>query len=126
MQMFTDPARVRPDISADPDAPHNVVFRYHEVFNDDRAEVEELKARYRQGKVGDVEVKRRLIAALERFLTPIRERRAYYAARPHIVDEILTAGAEKVRPISQATLAEAIAAMGLSARRLEELKAHLP
>ncbi len=123
MQMFTDPARIRPDIPADPDAPHNVVFRYHEVFNDDKAEVEELKARYRQGKVGDVEVKKRLIAALERFLAPIRERRAYYAARPHLIDEILAAGAAKVRPISQATLAEAREAMGLSARHLTEAKA---
>ena len=35
----------------------NPVFAYHDAFNPDRAEVDDLKARYRQGRVGDVEVK---------------------------------------------------------------------
>jgi tryptophanyl-tRNA synthetase len=63
--------------------------------------------------VGDVEVKKKLSAALNAFLDPIRERRAYYAARPKLVDEILAAGAAKVRPISQATVNDAREAMGL-------------
>ena len=59
----------------------NPVFTYHDAFNDDKAEVEDLKARYRKGKVGDVEVKQKLVAALNRFLDPIRERRARFAER---------------------------------------------
>jgi tryptophanyl-tRNA synthetase len=109
--MYTDPTRVRADIPADPEG--NPVFQYHDAFNRDRSEVEDLKARYRAGKVGDVEVKKKLARALNAFLDPIRERRAYYAARPKLVDEILAAGAARVRPISQATLDEAREAMGL-------------
>jgi tryptophanyl-tRNA synthetase len=109
--MYTDPKRVRADIPAEPEG--NPVFAYHDAFNPNKAEVEDLKARYRQGKVGDVEVKKKLAVALNNFLDPIRERRAYYLARPHIIDEILSAGAAKVRPISQATVDEAREAMGL-------------
>jgi tryptophanyl-tRNA synthetase len=58
-------------------------------------------------------VKKKLAKALNTFLEPVRERRAFYAARPHLVDEILAAGAAKVRPISQQTLDDARAAMGL-------------
>lgn len=109
--MYTDPTRVRADIPAEPEG--NPVFAYHDAFNPDRAQVDDLKARYRQGKVGDVEVKKKLAAALNAFLDPIRERRAYYAARPKLVDEILAAGAAKVRPISQQTVDDARQAMGL-------------
>jgi tryptophanyl-tRNA synthetase len=116
MNMYTDPARIRADIPGTPEG--NPVFQYHEAFNPNKEEVEELKARYRAGKVGDVEVKKRLNAALQDFLAPIRERRAYYQARPEIVDEILAAGAAKVRPLSEETVRLARAAMGLSRSRV--------
>jgi tryptophanyl-tRNA synthetase len=109
--MYTDPTRIRADIPANPEG--NPVFQYHDAFNRDRAEVEDLKSRYRTGKVGDVEVKKKLALALNHFLEPIRERRAFYAARPLLVDEILAAGAARVRPISQETLDQAREAMGL-------------
>ncbi len=109
--MYTDPTRIRADIPGNPEG--NPVFQYHDAFNPDRAEVEDLKDRYRHGKVGDVEVKKKLTKALNTFLEPVRERRAYYAARPNTVDDVLSAGAAKVRPISQATLDEAREAMGL-------------
>ena len=109
--MYTDPARVRADIPGNPDG--NPVFQYHDAFNPNKAEVEDLKTRYRAGKVGDVEVKKKLAAALNTFLEPIRERRAYYAARPELIGEILAAGSAKVRPISQQTLDDAREAMGL-------------
>jgi tryptophanyl-tRNA synthetase len=111
MSMYTDPTRVRADIPANPDG--NPVFVYHDAFNPNRGEVEDLKARYRAGKVGDVEVKKKLNAALEKFLAPIRERRARYEAKPKFVDEILAAGAAKVRPISEETVQMAREAMGL-------------
>ena len=52
------------------------MFIYHDAFNPNTAEVDDLKARYRAGKVGDVEVKTKLAAALNAHLDPIRERRA--------------------------------------------------
>ncbi|MBI5030542.1 MAG: tryptophan--tRNA ligase [Chloroflexi bacterium] len=109
--MYTDPARIRADIPGNPDG--NPVFAYHDAFNPNKAEVEELKDRYRNGKVGDVEVKKKLAVALNNFLEPMRERRAKYSARPNIANEILAAGAAKVRPISQETLEQAREAMGL-------------
>ena len=109
--MYTDPTRIRADIPANPEG--NPVFQYHDAFNPNKNEVEDLKARYRTGKVGDVEVKKKLAVALDNFLEPIRERRAYYAARPNLIDEILAAGAAKVRPISQETVNAAREAMGL-------------
>jgi tryptophanyl-tRNA synthetase len=111
MNMYTDPKRVRADIPADPDG--NPVFVYHDAFNPNKAEVEDLKARYRTGKVGDVEVKKKLNIALENFLAPIRDRRAKYQAQPKVVEEILAAGAAKVRPISEETIRMAREAMGM-------------
>ena len=74
MRMYTDPKRVRADIPGTVEG--NPVFIYHDAFNPNMAEVDDLKARYRAGKVGDVEVKTKLAAALNAHLDPIRERRA--------------------------------------------------
>jgi tryptophanyl-tRNA synthetase len=112
MQMYTDPNRLR---ATDPGTVEgNPVFIYHDAFNPDRAEVDDLKTRYREGRVGDVEVKKKLFAALDSFLTPIRERRAEYAARPQIVDEILAAGNERTRDVARATMARVRDAMGFT------------
>jgi tryptophanyl-tRNA synthetase len=109
MAMYTDPKRIR---ATDPGTVEgNPVFIYHDAFNTDRAEVEDLKARYRAGKVGDVEVKRRLVAALERFLGPIRERRATFT--PKMVEEIIYAGSERARAEARRTLHEVRTAMRL-------------
>ncbi len=111
MRMYTDPERIHP---TDPGRVEgNPVFIYHDAFNDDRAEVEDLKQRYRQGRVGDVEVKQRLVAALERFLGPVRERRARYARDPKLVEEIVRSGSERARAEAQRTLHEMRAAMRL-------------
>ncbi len=79
-------------------------FMYHEAFNPNRAEVEELKERYRKGAVGDAEVKARLAEAVNAFLDPIRERRAYYAARRPLVRDALEAGTRKGQAIAQDTM----------------------
>jgi tryptophanyl-tRNA synthetase len=122
--MYTDPTRIR---ATDPGTVEgNPVFQYHDAFNDDRAEVEDLKERYRGGRVGDVEVKAKLHAALERFLAPIRERRAEYEATPGIVDEIIVAGSTKARAEAQHTIKLVREAMGLtyflSERHLAEVR----
>jgi tryptophanyl-tRNA synthetase len=111
MKMYTDPKRIR---ATDPGTVEgNPVFVYHDAFNPNKAEVAELKARYRAGTVADVEVKRSLLVALEGFLAPIRARRAEYAAKPRIVDEILAAGSERARKEAAQTLHEVRHAMKL-------------
>jgi len=112
MSMYTDPKRIRADIPGR--VPGNPVFIYHDAFNDDKAEVEDLKARYHKGKVGDVEVKQKLIAGLNRFLEPIRERRARFAAEKGLVEEILSRGTARARQECLQTLSEARDAMGLT------------
>jgi tryptophanyl-tRNA synthetase len=109
--MYTDPNRVRADIPGRVEG--NPVFMYHDAFNPDTAEVDDLKERYRTGRVGDVEVKRKLAAALNRFLDPIRERRAAFERRPRIVEEILAAGSERARREADETLDRMKSAMGL-------------
>jgi tryptophanyl-tRNA synthetase len=112
MSMYTDPTRLR---ATDPGhVEGNPVFTYHDVFNSNKDEVEELKDRYRNGKVGDVEVKKRLAAALNAFLDPIRERRSYLEARPDDLEDILRSGVARARPIAKETLAQAREAMGLT------------
>src|SRR5690242_7619474 len=112
MSMFTDPTRIHP---TDPGhVEGNPVFTYHDVFNPDKAEVEELKDRYRKGQVGDVEVKQKLFAALDAFLRPIRDRRAEYAAKPKRVREIIVEGTRKGRAVAQGTIDDVRAAMKLN------------
>jgi tryptophanyl-tRNA synthetase len=110
--MFTDPKRIRADIPGNVEG--NPVFAYHDVFNPDTDEVDALKARYRAGRVGDVEVKERLYEALEAFLAPIRERRAHFEAQTGYADELLYAGTKRAREEARLTLRETRKAMGLA------------
>src|SRR5258706_4605564 len=79
-QMYTDPKRVRADMPGTVEG--NPVFMYHDAFNPNAAEVEDLKQRYRAGKVGDVEVKTKLATAMNAMLEPMRERRRAVLGRP--------------------------------------------
>ena len=110
--MYTDPKRIRADIPGKVEG--NPVFVYHEAFNDDRAEVADLEDRYRKGAVGDVEVKRKLAAAINRFLEPIRERRAGFASQKGLVEEIIREGSARASAECHKTLTEAREAMGLT------------
>jgi len=112
MSMYTDPTRIH---ATDPGHVRgNPVFTYHDAFNADKEEVADLKRRYRRGRVGDVEVKQRLIRVLDAFLEPIRERRARYEARPGLTEEIVEAGSRRARQEAQETLRLAREAMGLT------------
>ncbi|MEO5896687.1 MAG: tryptophan--tRNA ligase [Vicinamibacterales bacterium] len=102
MQMYTDPKRVRADIPGTVEG--NPVFIYHDAFNPNTAEVDDLKERYRAGTVGDVEVKKRLAAALNAHLEPIRARRAQVLAKPEALREILHEGSRKARAVAQETM----------------------
>jgi tryptophanyl-tRNA synthetase len=111
MGMYTDPNRIRADIPGTVEG--NPVFIYHDAFNPDTEEVEDLKTRYRKGKVGDVEVKRKLAKAINQFLEPIRERRAYYMQEPGRIDEILYTGTKKMGEEAKKTMTEVHKAMGM-------------
>ena len=112
MKMYTDPTRLRP---TDPGhVKGNPVFTYHDAFNADKAEVAELKERYRKGKVGDVEVKQKLVDALNTFLAPIRERRARYENDEKKIDAILIDGTTRARKVAQETLHQVKSAMQIA------------
>ena len=97
----------------DPDSPGvvegNTVFEYQEIFNPDKARVEELKALYTAGEIGDGQVKKELAEAINAFLDPMRERRA--AVSDDDVIDILRQGSARANEVAEATLWEAKKAM---------------
>ncbi len=109
MRMYTDPKRISADIPGTVEG--NPVFAYHDAFNPNTAEVADLKERYRNGKVGDVEVKRKLVQALNQFLAPIRERRAQFSRST--VEQLIVDGTRRARREAQETMALVRDAMGL-------------
>jgi len=119
MTMYTDPTRLH---SSDPGhVEGNPVFAYHDAFNPNQAEVQDLKDRYVEGKVGDVEVKRKLATALNDYLAPIRRRREQFAARPDDVIDILRLGTDRARDLTNRTLAETQEKMGLATGLIEQM-----
>jgi tryptophanyl-tRNA synthetase len=111
MSMYTDPNRIH---ATDPGKVEgNPVFIYHDAFNPNKAEVEDLKQRYRAGKVGDVEVKTKLLLAMETFLAPIQERHAYYESKPDLIKDLLNEGNKKVEQIASQTLLQVKEALQL-------------
>ena len=85
---------------------YNPAFLYHDAFNDNADEVAELKERYTAGTVSDREVKESLTDAVNRFLEPIRERRAWYEEHPDYVRDVLLDGTQRERAIAQQTMDE--------------------
>jgi len=114
MSMYTDPKRVRADVPGTVEG--NPVFTYHDAFNPNQAEVDDLKARYRAGKVGDVEVKTKLANALNAHLAPIRERREAVLAKPDRLKEMLFEGSKRARAIATGTMERVRDAMKISYR----------
>ena len=112
--MYTDPKRVRADIPGTVEG--NPVFFYHDAFNPNVDEVNDLKERYRTGKVGDVEVKTKLANALNVHLEPIRERRAELLSNPNTIRDILHDGSARARVIAVETMARVRDAMKLTYR----------
>lgn len=111
MGMYTDPTRLR---ATDPGhVEGNPVFMYHDAFNPDTAEVDDLKERYVRGAVGDVEVKQKLVVALNNLLDPIRERRAQFEAKPELVKEALAKGSKAGWDAAEATMVDVRKALRL-------------
>jgi len=111
MSMYTDPTRLH---ASDPGhVEGNPVFDYHAVFNPNKEEVAEFKARYIKGKIGDVELKRRLAQVLNDHLSPIRQRREALIARPNDLIDILQAGTQSARPVAETTMEAVKSKIGL-------------
>ena len=109
--MYTDPKRIRADIPGTVEG--NPVFIYHDLFNEDAGEVEDLKDRYRTGNVGDVEVKKKLARAINLLLEPIREKRAQYEKRTDEVRDILREGTLKAKQVAEENMEEIKEKVGL-------------
>ncbi len=110
--MFTDPNRIRADIPGKVEG--NPVFDYHDALNPDTDEVADLKARYQNGTVGDVEVKQKLTVCLNTFLDPIRERRAEIQKQSGYVEHVIYEGTLEMQGIAQETLSAMRKAMGFT------------
>ena len=118
MGMYTDPDHLRVEDPGKVEG--NTVFTYLDAFSrpehfakylPEYASLDELKAHYRRGGLGDVKVKRLLIAILNETLDPIRERRHYYEGRIEEVYDVLRRGSETARATAAQTLAEVRHAM---------------
>lgn len=110
--MYTDPNRLRADMPGTVEG--NPVFIYHDLFNKNSGEVEDLKERYRKGTVGDVEVKEKLTLALNQFIAPIRERRSVFEKEKGLVEEILYQGTLKMREVAKETMKRLHTQMGIA------------
>lgn len=109
MSMYTDPKRLKPTDKGTVE--NNPLWIFHETFNPDKAWVEEAQTRYREGKIGDVECKKRLIEVLVDLIEPMRQRRLQYEKESHYVSKVLREGTEKANEVAQHTLALAKEAM---------------
>jgi len=106
-QMVTDPARLRKDDPGHPEV--CVVYKFHEIYTPEVAEVEE---NCRGGKIGCVACKRHLAENLDKLLSPFRERRAVWE-EPGKIEKVLEQGAEQARSVTQVTMKEVRQMMGL-------------
>lgn len=111
LSMYTDPSRIHADDPGHVEG--NPVFAYLDSFHPDPVRVTEFKDRYRQGKIGDVELKRHLAEVLNEYLSPLRARRADLLRDPNRLWEFLKTGTERARPLAEATLAEVENKLGL-------------
>ena len=121
MSMYTDPDHIRVEDPGKIEG--NTVFTYLDAFCQpehfakywpDYNSLDELKAHYMRGGLGDVKVKKFLYAILEELLTPIRERRKEWEKDIPAVFDILKKGSEAARAVAANTLADVRSAMRIN------------
>ena len=121
MGMYTDPDHLRVEDPGKVEG--NTVFTYLDAFCrpghfakylPDYPSLDELKAHYRRGGLGDVKVKKFLIAVLNEILDPIRERRRYYEERIEWVYDVLHKGSQTARAEAAHTLHDVREAMKIN------------
>jgi tryptophanyl-tRNA synthetase len=111
-KIYTDPLHLRVE-----DPGHiegNVAFTYLDAFDPDQAGLQQMKAHYQRGGLGDSVVKKRLEACLQDLLTPIRTRREECSRDRGYVMDLLKAGTQRAREAAARTTDEVKAALGLS------------
>ncbi|MGN6087519.1 tryptophan--tRNA ligase [Trinickia sp.] len=111
-EMYTDPNHLR--VSDPGQVEGNVVFAFLDAFEPDTQKVDELKAHYRRGGLGDSVVKRVLDERLQAIIEPIRARRREFETDRAQVLEILRRGTARAREVAGQTLSEVKGALGLS------------
>ncbi|KAF1296588.1 tryptophan--tRNA ligase [Enterococcus sp. JM4C] len=112
MSMYTDPNHIHVEDPGQVEG--NMVFTYLDVFGKDKEKIEELKAHYRRGGLGDVKIKRYLIEVLEEELAPIRARREELSKNPEAIMDILNKGCKEAEKVAAQTLKEVKTAMGIN------------
>ena len=121
MSMYTDPDHIR--VQDPGKVEGNTVFTYLDAFCrpehfekylPDYPNLDELKAHYMRGGLGDVKVKRFLIAILEEELAPIRARRKEWEQKIHEVYALLQKGCETARAVAADTLSDVRRAMKIN------------
>jgi tryptophanyl-tRNA synthetase len=111
MGMYTDPKRLRVTDPGETNPEKNPLWAFQQTFNTDTAWVAEHEAQYRQGKVGDVVIKKKLVEVLDALIEPIRTRRKQFEQRPDDVMDVLRTGTERANAVAEETLALAKKAM---------------
>jgi tryptophanyl-tRNA synthetase len=103
--MYTDPKRLKAtDHGTTEDNP---LWIFHDTFNHDKEWVEEAKAKYRAGQIGDMECKKKLIDILVELIEPIQKKRDLYAADEGYVLQVLKQGSDKANVVAEETLQKA-------------------
>lgn len=113
--MYTDPNHLR---ASDPGTVEgNVVFAYLDVFDPDKAALEELKAHYRRGGLGDSVVKKRLNGILQDLIAPIRTERNRLEQDAAEIVRVVERGTARASEVVADTLDRVKAAMGINYKR---------
>lgn len=112
--MLTDPAREK---RTDPGNPEICpVWDLHKVFNNNEDQKKEIYEGCRTAGIGCIDCKKMLAAHVDRVLTPIREKRAFFEANPGLLEDILRDGAVKAGTAARETMDEVTAAIGFIRR----------
>ena len=110
MSAVTDPKRIKKDDLGNPDV--CMVYYYHKLFSS-KKEQEQICKECKEGKRGCVACKKQLANNIINYLAPVREKRAYYEARPELIDDILAEGTKKARETAKETMKKVKKAMKL-------------
>lgn len=112
MSMYTDPNHIRVEDAGKVEG--NVVFTYLDIFYDNKKEIEELKAHYQRGGLGDVKLKKLLTDILVSILAPFQEKRKYYENNMDEVKKIIIKGNETAREKASNTLKQVRDVIGIN------------
>ncbi|RJR29441.1 tryptophan--tRNA ligase [Candidatus Microgenomates bacterium] len=112
MSAYTDPNRKKVTDSGKIEG--NTVFAYHDLLNSNSGQVSELKEKYKQGRIGDVEVKNLLFEAHMRYFKEAREKRKMFETNIDEVKKILKNGAIKAQKATSETISEVYEAIGIN------------